>query len=80
MKCNRIGFHLLSEQKGRIKIPTTAANMENAFQYHQSGASSEGRAAISSDYAETDNRSGFVLNDGAGLTRCRSLKFERLPR
>jgi hypothetical protein len=28
-------------------------------------ASSGSEATISSDYAETDNRSGFVLNDGA---------------
>ena len=80
MKCNNIGFHLFSNQKGLSKMPTVTATMENAFQYHQSGASSEGGAAISSDYAETDNRSGFVLNDGAGLTRCRSLKCKQTPR
>ncbi len=37
MKCNRIGFYLLSEQKGRIKMPTVAATMEHAFRYYQGG-------------------------------------------
>lgn len=37
MKCNRIGFHLFSELKDHIQIPTVAATMKYAFQYHQGG-------------------------------------------
>jgi len=43
MKCNRIGFHLFSKQKGHIKMPTVDVTKENAFRYHQGGRLQEAK-------------------------------------